>query len=428
MTATSPRRKHAPGLASDGSRKAEILDTAAELFSASGLRTSVHEIADACGILPGSLYHHFESKEAIFVELVARYLADLDRLAEKTRIEHSTDARPVPDQVISFGLAIAECVMRHRAALLLTLYEPPAGASRELVRLVNRAPDAIVDVMSAILQRGAADGTIRNDLPLERVADRICDVMLHGPTSRDYKVRWSERAALKCSLLLHGISVDPPNDQRLDRSSASRVVDDVITEWEHEDALEADDKASRIRAVARSEFARRGYELTTIRDVAAAAGVSTGTIYRMVATKDDLLAAIMRLYIERITLGWERILATASTTVEKLDALVWFNINVVDRFTEEHRIQSLAFQFLPPKSPALNWTLPAQLRRQLKALVSEGVRAGELQLEGTSLETGARCAFALIWTPEHIVEQGVRRALDLDRNLLMRGAAARGVD
>ena len=425
MTSTSSRRKHAPGLAADGSRKAEILDTAAELFSASGLRTSVHEIADACGILPGSLYHHFESKEEIFVELVARYLADLDRLAEKTRANLATDRRPAPEQVIEFGMAIAECAMRHRAALLLTLYEPPAGASRELVRLVNRAPVAIIDVMLEILRRGSRGGTIRNDLPLERVADRFCDVMLHGPTSRDYKTRWAERATVKCALLLHGIAVAPPSDHRLDRSSASRVVDDVIAEWDHDDALETDDKGSRIRAVARSEFARRGYELTTIRDVAAAAGVSTGTIYRMVATKDDLLAAIMRLYIERITHGWERILATRSTSVEKLDALLWFNINSVDRFAEEFRIQSLAFQFLPPKSPALNWTIPAQLRRQLKVLVSEGTKSGELQLEGATLETGARCAFALIWTPEHLVEAGVRNALELDRNLLLRGAALR---
>jgi Bacterial regulatory proteins, tetR family len=43
----------------DGERKTEILETAATLFASSGLRTSLKEIADACGILPGSLYHHF---------------------------------------------------------------------------------------------------------------------------------------------------------------------------------------------------------------------------------------------------------------------------------------------------------------------------------------------------------------------------------
>src|ERR1043165_8054263 len=48
----------------DGTRRTEILQTAASLIASSGLRTSLQEIADAAGILPGSLYHHFDSKEA----------------------------------------------------------------------------------------------------------------------------------------------------------------------------------------------------------------------------------------------------------------------------------------------------------------------------------------------------------------------------
>ncbi len=77
-----------------GARRTEILDTAAALFASSGLRTSLKEIADACGILPGSLYHHFESKEAIIVELVERYRADLDDIAEEALA--ALDGRPEP--------------------------------------------------------------------------------------------------------------------------------------------------------------------------------------------------------------------------------------------------------------------------------------------------------------------------------------------
>ena len=44
-------------MSGDGGRRAEILDTAARLFASSGMRTSLKQIADACGILPGSLYH-----------------------------------------------------------------------------------------------------------------------------------------------------------------------------------------------------------------------------------------------------------------------------------------------------------------------------------------------------------------------------------
>ena len=41
------------------------------------------DLLDAAGILPGSLYHHFDSKEAILVELMHRYHADLDQIGEQ---------------------------------------------------------------------------------------------------------------------------------------------------------------------------------------------------------------------------------------------------------------------------------------------------------------------------------------------------------
>jgi hypothetical protein len=130
--------------------------------------------------------------------------------------------------------------------------------------------------------------------------------------------------------------------------------------------------------------------------------------------------------VKKVAAGWDRILATPSTPVEQLDALLWFNINVVHRFTEEHRIQSLGLQLSPPKSPNLTWTFPAQLR-QLKQLVSEGLRARQLRVEqGASLDLVGRCLFALILTPENIVrEAGIRGALRFDRQTLERGAAAR---
>ena len=77
----------------DGTRRSEILETARRLFASSGFRTSLKEIADACGILPGSLYHHFESKEAIVVELVERYREDLDAVAGRARDHSRLDSR-----------------------------------------------------------------------------------------------------------------------------------------------------------------------------------------------------------------------------------------------------------------------------------------------------------------------------------------------
>src|SRR5579875_3099062 len=100
------------GAADSGTRRTEILQTAASLIASSGLRTSLQEIADAAGILPGSLYHHFESKEAILVELVRRYHADLERICELAhdRLDEP-GSRPVSEKIIELGSAIARCAV-----------------------------------------------------------------------------------------------------------------------------------------------------------------------------------------------------------------------------------------------------------------------------------------------------------------------------
>jgi AcrR family transcriptional regulator len=56
-------------------RRDEILAIAAHLFAERGFAaTTVREIADAAGILSGSLYHHFDSKESMVDELVHEML------------------------------------------------------------------------------------------------------------------------------------------------------------------------------------------------------------------------------------------------------------------------------------------------------------------------------------------------------------------
>jgi AcrR family transcriptional regulator len=260
---------------------------------------------------------------------------------------------------------------------------------------------------------------------LEMLADRLCQSMLHVGIGVYSRTRGAERfPAAKCQMLLHGIAADAPDDSHLDRSPATRAADDVIETWD--DASDDGDKAARIRAVARAEFARRGYELTTVRDIAAAAGASTGAVYRVIASKDDLLLSIMQSYVDNVTTGWTRIVEARSTPVEKLDALVWFNINVVHRFPEEHKIQQAGLRQSPPQTPNLTMSFPAQLR-QLKALVSEGVQAGQLQIDGASLEMAGRCVFALAFTPENVIQTlGARRTLRFNRETFLRGAEARG--
>jgi AcrR family transcriptional regulator len=410
-------------MTADSARRDEILETAASLFASSGLRTSLREIADKCGILPGSLYHHFESKEAIIVELVRRYRDELDRVAEAASGGGAAaDERPLEQRVVELGSAIAACAVRHRAALLLTLYEPPSGAGDDLVELVRQAPTAIDAAMAGILRDGRAAGVLRSGLGLELLAERICQSMLHIGVGVFHRSHAQYLPAQKCGVLLHGVAVRAPSPAALDGSPAMQAAREVVAAW---DNPPDDDRVAHLRAVARSEFGRRGFEATTMRDIAKAAGMSTGTVYRMFGSKDDLLISIMQTYSDNAAAAWDDVVRSASSPVEQLDALMWVNINVLDRFSEEFKIQLAWLRQSPPTDMDFGASFGRQIQ-QLQRLLAAGEEAGELRVEGGSALNRTRSLYELILTPENVIlHAGPRAAHALARDTVLRGALLR---
>ncbi len=59
--------------------RGHILESAAHLFSKTGYdATGVAEICHAAGVSKGAFYHHFPSKQAVFMELLNSYLNGID--------------------------------------------------------------------------------------------------------------------------------------------------------------------------------------------------------------------------------------------------------------------------------------------------------------------------------------------------------------
>ena len=82
-------RKAREPAAEAGDRREQILARAGELFAAKGVSaTTVREIGSAVGLLSGSLYHYFDSKEAMVEEIVSDFLADLSAEYARVRAEH----------------------------------------------------------------------------------------------------------------------------------------------------------------------------------------------------------------------------------------------------------------------------------------------------------------------------------------------------
>jgi AcrR family transcriptional regulator len=410
----------------DGTRRTEVLETAASLIASSGLRTSLQEIADAAGILPGSLYHHFESKEAILVELIRRYHADLDRVGEMALDKlDEPDARPAFEKIVELGSAIARCAVKHRAALQMSFYEAPSS-NQELVGLLQERPTAVEQAMLQTLRAGRWSGYIRPDIDLPTLADRMCQSTLHvGLDVIRHNAAPELVATVLCRIMLQGLAVSALSDAELDGSNAFAAAEKAIKSWSDEAASRTNDKAAHVRAVARAEFGRKGYEVTTIRDIAAAAGLGTGTVYRLIGSKDELLASIMESFGKKAGGGFASVLRADATPVEKLDALSWVNINALDQFPDEWKIQLAWMRQSPPDTPNPGLAFTKRMR-QLKSLISEGIRSNDLRIDTPSIDMLSRCVMDVLWMPENIVRaHGTRAALVHSRDTVVRGVADR---
>jgi hypothetical protein len=136
-----------------------------------------------------------------------------------------------------------------------------------------------------------------------------------------------------------------------------------------------------------------------------------------------VLASIMRSFINKARSAWSNVLRADGTAIEKLDALMWININAVDRFSDEYNIQLAWIRESPPDTTNLGASFAARLR-DLRTLLAQGVRAGELDVRGPSADVRAWALFEMLWMPENIVRKlGPRGALTLARETTLRGAA-----
>ncbi|WP_194420657.1 TetR/AcrR family transcriptional regulator [Microbacterium abyssi] len=89
-------------------RREQILSIAAHLIARRGYSaTTVRDIADEAGILSGSLYHHFSSKEAILQEILRSFMTGLLARFEEIVVEDGSP-RDVLDKLIAHAFATIE--------------------------------------------------------------------------------------------------------------------------------------------------------------------------------------------------------------------------------------------------------------------------------------------------------------------------------
>jgi TetR/AcrR family transcriptional regulator, cholesterol catabolism regulator len=169
-----------PDLAARSGRRTEVVQLAGDLFARKGYRaTTVREIADAAGILSGSLYHHFDSKESIADEILSAFLNEV--LADyRAAVAAAGSPRAALEQIVR---STSGTLARHRAALAMLQNDWNYFAGQPRFGYLRSALREIERTWVSQLELGQETGQFRADLDA-KLTYRLLRDMLWIPANR----------------------------------------------------------------------------------------------------------------------------------------------------------------------------------------------------------------------------------------------------
>ena len=155
-------------------RRQELLELSARLFAERGYgATTVRDIADEAGILSGSLYHHFPSKEAIVDEILSTFLDEL--FGEYRRITaQDMGARRKLEAVVVESF---QCIDRHHEAVAIFQNEAKHLAQSQRFAYLNDRNREFRRLWMQILEDGVRTGAFRPTLDTDLVYRFIRDTV-----------------------------------------------------------------------------------------------------------------------------------------------------------------------------------------------------------------------------------------------------------
>jgi AcrR family transcriptional regulator len=161
-------------------RREEIVDIAKRLFATRGYAaTSMRDIADASGLLAGSLYSHFRSKSQI-LELVL--LPFYDELVPAQREVVALDASGVERVERMLRVVFVRCANHVDAMTILHYDWPNISGNAELAEVLEQSTETL-DLWYQVLTAGVEDGSLRPDVDAD-AAMRVITSAIHAVLDR----------------------------------------------------------------------------------------------------------------------------------------------------------------------------------------------------------------------------------------------------
>lgn len=167
-----------------GRKRRAILDAATAVFLRDGyLGTNMDEIAALSEVSKQTVYKHFTSKEALFVEIVTSLTSEASDTVEKEMPEFD-DIGDVAAYLQNYADLVLKVVLTPRLMQLRRLVIGEVSRFPELAKvLYERGPQRALSLLAAVFERLADRGLLRIDNPLV-AASQFNWLIMSAPLNR----------------------------------------------------------------------------------------------------------------------------------------------------------------------------------------------------------------------------------------------------
>ncbi|MFZ3556839.1 TetR/AcrR family transcriptional regulator [Streptomyces sp. BH055] len=158
-----PTKKKSQSTNAAPERRGELLRTAAEVFAEQGYNaTTVRKIADHAGMLAGSLYYHFDSKESMLEEILRTFLDELWS-GYDTVLDDELGPRETLEALVTESFREID---RHRAAVAIYQRESQQLVAQDRFQFLAESQRRFEKTWLTTLERGVDDQVFRADLDI----------------------------------------------------------------------------------------------------------------------------------------------------------------------------------------------------------------------------------------------------------------------
>jgi AcrR family transcriptional regulator len=186
--------------------RSHILEAALQEFSRHGYEgTGVAEICEAAGVSKGAFYHHFPSKQDVFLVLLEDWLSGLDAAFAKAL----AGAEDVPAGLMRMAKMVPEIYKAAEGRLTMFLEFWMQASRNPAVWEVTIAPyHRYQKLFAEIIRKGIAEGSLRDTDPdvTARVLVALAVGLLLQGVLDPQGTAWEEVTLQGLELLIHGIS------------------------------------------------------------------------------------------------------------------------------------------------------------------------------------------------------------------------------